>query len=384
VAVSPNKVQDRKEDLTDFSHVGPDTLSGRYLRHFWHPVHRSQDLRAGQAITTRLLGEEFTLYRGQSGTVHMVGGRCAHRGTQLSTGWVEEDCIRCFYHGWKYDGDGRCVEQPAEDEGFARKVSVDGHPVHEYLGLIFAYVGEGTPPPMPHFRFMEEFDESKAFRITEKFTKGYNYRHGMENSVDPVHVAFVHRNSEYRGLPGCPSVEAEETDYGLKLRSIRPHGSIRITQWQMPTILYIKQGPRDPAETAWRDFLLWRKPVDDESFVELSASLVYMPEGERQRFLHSNEAMMANDPAPELGMKALRNEIHTDDITDLQLAVNVQDYVAQYGQGTFYDRSGERLGRSDVGVILLRKLYARELTALAEGRPLTSWKTFEPEATTGL
>src|SRR5438094_6769664 len=302
-----------KVDHSDFSRVGPESLSGQYLRHFWHPAYRSCDLRLGQAVTTRLLGEDFTLYRGEGGQAYMIDARCAHRATQLSTGWVEGECVRCFYHGWKYDGTGQCVEQPAEEESFARKIRIGGYPVEEYLDLIFTYIGQGAPPPLPRYPFMEKYDPKECFLITETFTKGYNYRHGMENSVDPVHVAFVHRNSEYRGLPGCPSVEAEETDYGMVLRSIRPGGSVRVTQWQMPTILYIKQGPRDPAETDWRDFLLWRKPVDDENFVELSASLVYMPEGERARFVEENERMMANDPAPELAMQALRNEIHTDD-----------------------------------------------------------------------
>ena len=58
------------------------------------------------------MSEDFTLYRGESGSPHCVAFRCAHRGTQLSTGWVEGDELRCFYHGWKYDVDGRCVDLP--------------------------------------------------------------------------------------------------------------------------------------------------------------------------------------------------------------------------------------------------------------------------------
>src|SRR5713226_7171098 len=105
------------------------------------------------------MSEDFTLYRGQSGTPHLVAFRCAHRGTQLSTGWVEGDCIRCFYHGWKYDGAGQCVEQPAEDSSFPPKVKIVSYPTEEYLGLIFAYLGDAEhgdtgafrPPPLPRY-----------------------------------------------------------------------------------------------------------------------------------------------------------------------------------------------------------------------------------------
>src|SRR6266571_9224741 len=125
-------------DSTDFAHTGPDTLAGRYMRRFWQPVFVSGELPRGVARPIRILNEEFTLYRGESGSPHVVAHRCAHRGTQLSTGWVEDDCIRCLYHGWRYDGSGQCVEQPGEGgEGFAAKVQIAGLPTREHLGLIF-------------------------------------------------------------------------------------------------------------------------------------------------------------------------------------------------------------------------------------------------------
>ena len=95
-----------EEDL-DFTRTGPGTLAGRYLRRFWQPVSRARDLLPGQARPVQVMSEKFTLYRGEDGTPHLVDFRCAHRGTQLSTGWVEGDCIRCLYHGWKYDGSGQ-------------------------------------------------------------------------------------------------------------------------------------------------------------------------------------------------------------------------------------------------------------------------------------
>src|SRR5437588_1839144 len=131
--------------------TGPGTLAGRYLRLFWTPVYRAQDLEAGRAKPIRILGEDLTLYRGESGDSHVVAFRCAHRGTQLSTGWVEGDNLRCFYHGWKYVPDGNCIEQQAEPEPCCNRIKIKGYPTEEYLGLIFAYLGEGDAPPMHRY-----------------------------------------------------------------------------------------------------------------------------------------------------------------------------------------------------------------------------------------
>src|SRR3712207_1885017 len=104
----------------DYVHTGPGTPAGRYLRRFWQPVACSHEIPAGRAKPVKIMEEELTLYRGEGGAAHVVAFRCPHRGTQLSTGWVEGDNIRCFYHGWKYDGTGQCIEQPAEDAAFAK------------------------------------------------------------------------------------------------------------------------------------------------------------------------------------------------------------------------------------------------------------------------
>src|SRR5262245_41698174 len=97
----------------DFVQTGPGTHAGRYLRMFWQPVFHSIDLAVGRAMPLRIMSESFTLYRGTTGRVFLVDFRCPHRGFQLAAGWVEGENLRCFYHGWKFAGDGRCIEQPA-------------------------------------------------------------------------------------------------------------------------------------------------------------------------------------------------------------------------------------------------------------------------------
>src|SRR2546430_9491158 len=143
-------------DWTDFVHVGPGTLAGEYMRQFWHPIMRVDDLPAGRAKPIRIMSEDLTLYRGEDGTPHCIAFRCAHRGTQLSTGWVEGDNLRCLYHGWEYDSSGQCIEQPAEPEPFCGKIRLRSYPAQEYLGLIFAYLGDGEAPPLPRRPAVED------------------------------------------------------------------------------------------------------------------------------------------------------------------------------------------------------------------------------------
>jgi 5,5'-dehydrodivanillate O-demethylase len=57
-----------KRIFTDFARTGPATLAGQYLRKFWQPIYRSQDVPAGRALPVRIMSEDFTLYRGKSGS----------------------------------------------------------------------------------------------------------------------------------------------------------------------------------------------------------------------------------------------------------------------------------------------------------------------------
>src|SRR3954453_4191191 len=201
----------RTADFSNFGHVGPGTLAGRFLRRFWQPVYRAADLAPGHALPVRLIGGGFTLYRGGSGTVHAVANRCAHRGTQLSTGWVEGDCIRCFYHGWKYDGAGQCVEMPAEDASFPAKVRIANYPTEEYLGLIWAYLGDGAAPAFPRYAEFEDFD---GVIEIDSYVRRCNYFQNLENSLDMCHVGFVHSDNvaSFAGIGSGETLHAAEGD----------------------------------------------------------------------------------------------------------------------------------------------------------------------------
>jgi 5,5'-dehydrodivanillate O-demethylase len=363
-------------DYTDFAHTGAGTLAGRYLRRFWQPVYVADALEAGHAKPIRIMSEDFTLYRGEAGTAHLVDFRCAHRGTQLSTGWVEGDCIRCFYHGWKYDGSGQCVEQPAEDAGFASKVRIRSYPIREHLGLLFAYLGDGDAPHFPPFPAFQ--GEGLLEADGELFP--CNYFQQFENSTDEVHLSFVHRQgASHQGLYDLPRITAEETAYGMVRHGTRASGDVRVSLHLMPNVTRVIIPPMAGLQGAggWRDTYLCFVPVDDEQHRAFVAQFIHVTGEAAEAYRAQRECYQAvcaaARPSSEAAADVLAGKLRVADVEHPDLVI-VQDKVAQAGQGAIADRTRERLGRSDVGVVLLRRIWERELRALATGRPLKQWR----------
>ena len=375
----------------DFVHTGPDTLAGRYLRMFWHPVCRSDDLASGRTKPIRILGEDFTLYRGEGGTPHIVAFRCAHRGTQLSAGWVQGDDLRCYYHGWKYDASGQCIEQPAEREPFCQKVRIRSCPTQEYIGLIFGFFGEGEPPALPRFPEVED-----APGLLENWFEEWpcNYFNRLENAGDNAHVPFVHYNRlrekagedahvpfvHYRSSDIPLDLEATETEYGFQMT--RPGGrQEEAGAFHMPNMNLLHLGPKArDLEKGRRKAVMWRVPVDDENHLVLGAQRVQVFGEDVEAYLirrREADRKAEEEPMVEVARKVLAGEVTADYIVKTRWwdISSVQDMLSLgVGQGVVAPREREQLGRSDVGVIMLRKIYMRELRALAQGQPLKEWK----------
>ena len=368
-------------DWNDFEHTGPGTLAGRYLRSFWQPVHHSADLPAGRAIPIRIMSEDFTVYRGHSGAPHVVGFRCAHRAMQLSVGQVEGDALRCFYHGWKYDASGQCVEQPGEPRPFCHKVRIPNYPTREYLGLIFAYLGEGAPPEFPRY---PSFEDPEALIHHDSYVRSVNYFVNLENNLDPTHVAFAHSTDPmaYDWRVECPTLWTEESEWGLTYRLDRPNGKVVTGQFGMPNKLYIQGLPLDP-EAGGREFITHFVPIDDERHAYFSAVIVRRPKDVLERYMQRRaERLARRDLDREAVARAIlagKLDYFGDVDRERVDMVRLGDDLVQMGQGPAERRrDAERLGHTDAAIILGRKLWARELRALAEGRPLRAWR-FDPE-----
>ncbi len=366
----------RFEDLLS---TRPGTLAGTFMRRFWQPIHRAGDLAAGQARPIEIMSERFTLYRGETGAPHVTEFRCPHRGTQLSAGWVEGDSIRCMYHGWLFNGAGQCTEQPAEEKSFAAKIRIKSFPAREYLGLIFAYLGEGEAPPFPRFSHMEE-DGVLEVLSTEIWPCNFFQR--IDNNGDTYHVPFVHRGaysaSSTNQRSGLPEIAKEESPWGTTGYASFAEGWRNVFQFFMPNV-YAFRNPSPEPECAWEDRMQWDVPLDDERSLEFRLRRLPLAGSAAETFRQRQAAAAAERKisVAQMGEAVLSGNIRFQDLDhffkDKIPLVHAQDYVAQVGQGARAERAREHLGRSDAGVILFRRIWERELRALAEGRPLKKW-----------
>jgi 5,5'-dehydrodivanillate O-demethylase oxygenase subunit len=374
---STNGAVDRR--LPDFEHTGPGTLAGRYLRSFWQPVHHAEDIPAGRSKPITIMGTPYTLYRGADGAPHLVDFRCPHRGTQLSTGWVEGDAIRCFYHGWKFDGSGQCVEQPAEPKSFAHKVRIGSYPCRDYIGLVFAYLGEGKPPEFPRY---PEFENFEGILELDSYLRECNYFNNLENAGDLTHSGFAHRNNpgSFDGFTNSPVIKAKESCWGVTVSAQWPD-QVGVSQIGMPNIFHHKAQPTDPSIAIFREFMAWWVPLDDTSHIQFTVAAVRLPPDKAKQYLERRAQQRAKQTSSSLDLaaKILKGEMYRDEVdpatTDF---VRMQDHIAQGGQGAIADRRHERLGQGDNGVIQIRKIWTRELRAFKAGRPLKKW-IYDPQ-----
>ena len=94
--------------------VGPGTPMGELMRRYWHPVAVTVELADKPTKEVRILGEDLVLYKDLSGNLGLIDRYCSHRRVNLSYGIPEENGLRCMYHGWLFDAQGHCIEQPFE------------------------------------------------------------------------------------------------------------------------------------------------------------------------------------------------------------------------------------------------------------------------------
>ncbi|WP_409450654.1 Rieske 2Fe-2S domain-containing protein [Aquabacterium sp. J223] len=312
-------------------------------------------------MPVQVLGERLALFRDRSGQLGLVDDRCAHRGTSLSagdehlktSGRVDDDGVRCPYHGWLYDRTGQCRQQPGEAPGrdFSQRIRIKAYPVMERHGFVWAYMGPGDAPELPDWDVLARQD---GLRINALGTWPCNYFQVLENMVDPVHVSVLHLETDFDQdrFRAMPTLRVETTRWGLKTVAGRP-GYEREVEFLMPGGVRLGVPMKRPLALAF-----WVVPVSDTLTASFHTYFMPLPEdiddAERARCREQLEAFVY--------------ELDQRDPLTAATKVNAQDKFACYSQGEVADRSLENLGGTDAGVALLRRTFFTAIDDVQSGR----------------
>lgn len=383
-----------KEENELLTRTGPGTPGGDLLRRYWQPVALSQDVPLGGApLAVKILGEDLVLFRDEKGRLGLLGLHCSHRGTDLSYGRVECGGLRCLYHGWLYDVQGRCLEQPAEppENQFKDKIQHQSYPCREVGNLVFAYMGPGQPPLLPAYEILNVPEEN---RFVYKVLSECNYLQGNEGNIDPAHLSFLHRfldddlarrarPARYTTVPGSdvspnrlfganmtPTIEVEETDFGLRIATWRAleqgGGYLRVSNFVMPNLCAV------PGETQGAGYLInWHVPLDDERHWKYM--IVFSREAplDKEIFIRRYTAEIDSDYRP-LRSRANRylqdrNEMNEKTFSGLGTFFAEHDLFAAESMGPVWDRRQEHLGYTDKPIIAARRMMISSIRKLQQG-----------------
>lgn len=343
--------------------VDKGTPAGEVFRRYWMPVAKSDKIK-DLPVQVKALGEDLILFRKPSGEVGLVYPRCIHRGTSLLWGRVTEKGIRCCYHGWTFETDGRCTERPGEEgvDGASRMtLRQPWYPVEERYGFVFAYMGPpDRKPPLPRYDLLENIPggweivaDDTSIPAGGAGRMPCNWLQHHENGLDGAHVPILHEHQ-------FPPIMAQATRSGGFFEKLddRVNGgdTTRIGPMMMdfkvniimPTVRVIP----DPLLTNARpdgksDQLSWTLPKDNTDTIVFTA------------------IVRPKDAAP--GAPERYNGKAWKDLTFEEHQRYPGDFEAQTGQGLITFHSEEHLFAQDKGIVLLRRQWREAIKTIRAG-----------------
>jgi nitrite reductase/ring-hydroxylating ferredoxin subunit len=351
--------RDVPTDDAELTRVGPGTPCGEYLRRYWQPVAFERDL-GDVPRRVRVLGEDLVCFRDKSGQVGLLHLHCPHRGTSLEFGIVSDVGIRCCYHGWRFDVDGRCLETPGEPVGsrLHERVWQGAYPVRTFSGLVFAYLG--PPERRPAFPMYDTF-RMPGYRLAPaaEFQLPCNWLQIKDNSMDPVHTSFLHAlSSGYQftaAFGQLAELEWQETSFGMIYIATRRVGDfvwVRICDFMAPNVHQFTRELENAEQEriAFRPVITrWAVPNDDTHTTNFE--LAALPE----------ESTLDADAIARPGFG------QSNDRPYAERQRFPADYDAQSSQRPIAVHALEHLASTDRGVIMLRRIVREGIRAVGRG-----------------
>ena len=387
------------QDNELLTRTGPATSMGDYFRRFWLPVALSQELPEPDSppIRVKVMQEDLVAFRDTDGRVGLLDPRCPHRGANLFFGRNEACGLRCAYHGWKFDVDGRCVDMPTmpAESRFREKVHIAAYPTREWGNFIWAYLGPPQlEPPLPELEFALV---PPSHRFVSKKLQQCNWAQSAEGGIDTAHFSFLHMavassQAEQDAVMSRSSADRDRTRWmrddpmpefhvvpfeaGLAIGAARrADGDQRY--WRVSHFLQPNHGLAPNAFPGENYHGQTWVPITDE--LTWVYCYTWNPErpltdAERGRY-RGGQSVHAEVDAKWVPIRNRDND-YLIDRADQKLrtftgirGVSEQDAAIQDSQGIIADRTREHLGPTDAAIIQFRRLMlagARDLRSGVE------------------
>jgi phenylpropionate dioxygenase-like ring-hydroxylating dioxygenase large terminal subunit len=361
------------------------------MRRYWIPALLAWELPQPDCppVRVRLLGESLVAFRDTQGRLGLLDEFCPHRRVSLYFGRNEECGLRCVYHGWKFDVEGRCVDMMNEPEeyDFKAKIRQTAYPSVEMGGLIWAYMGPaGQQPPLPKFAWTQV---PASHRHVSKVRQECSWLQALEGGIDTSHAPILHRRltptSHRPGIDpttawvrsGAPKLELEFTDYGYWYAGVRllPTEGRHIRTYHFVLPFHQLRPSRTEQQHEAVAGHIW-VPMDDEHVMVYNwqYSLTEHPLSDEDRL----EGWLGNGPL-HVDQQTFRSHRNRENnyLLDRQVqkhetftgidGINTQDRALQETMGRIVDRSKEHLGPADRAIIQARKLLLQAIRTVEDG-----------------
>ena len=347
------------------THVGPGTPCGEYWRRFWFPVAMAEEL-TDLPLGLRILGEDLVLFRDGSDRYGLLHRHCSHRNTSLEFGIVEEQGIRCCYHGWHYDIDGTILETPGEPAASKIKDRVvhGAYPAVAYNGLIFTYMG--PTEERPEFPLYDTLALPDVELLPYSISYPCNWLQVAENTMDPIHGVFLHSRvtqshfgSTWSTMPLFRYGETAHRITAVKTRRVGDRIWVSSQETVLPSFSQIGA--------------LWEEGTEEKYFTRASLSKWTVPiDDDHCKIVGLRHFSDAVDPKglgqrDRVGKETVDFEGQTGGRPYEERQRFPNDYEAQVSQGPINPHARENLASHDEGVALLRQNLLRGIEALARG-----------------
>ena len=371
-------------------------VMGQIMRRHWLPVCTLEEVREsdGPPVRSRLLGEDLVVFRDTQGRLGVLGEHCPHRGASLAFGRNEERGLRCLYHGWKLDVEGRVIDMPSEVPGRCERLKMKhlSYPVREGGG--FAWIWMGPEEAMREFEPPAWAPHPNCRTSIVKMHAACNWAQVLEGSIDSAHSSSLHSTNmpaaEVEGstatdstwlrpsVDKAPKMQFEPTPYGFRYAAIRKpilnaetHQYVRTTLFIAPFTVLIPPNdqyrlaqmlvPIDDLNTMFY-WIAWHpdpeKGISQEDWRSFCAATVGVDLDRDYRKLRNLSNHYLQD----------RAAMTRGDWTGIK-GIPTQDMAMWESMGPIVDRSRDKPGQSDVAVVQFRRMMVAAAQEFQEGGP---------------